>query len=115
MSAHRNDVMDGEGPIQCSDCECHGVFSNEACYISHKRKKHKTKEEDEEVLQISGHHKFQEWGGRGGFPSQHKFGNVYFEKREDVYSGSESSSTFWSTSTFVTLGNLKDGGGGGAL
>ena len=109
LCAHRDDVMDGEGPIYCDDCEsC--AFSNEACYIVHKRKKHKTKEV-EIIRQISGCHQFQEYEK---FPSQHKFGEVYFEKRvNSVYS--ESLASFWSSSTFVTMGKLNDGTGGGGL
>lgn len=112
--AHRNSVMDEGGPIICMDCDS-GVFPTQACYIAHKRKRH-VSIVDTNKKELLGCHEFQE-GGRREFPQQHKFGNVYFEKRE-IYSESESPlpfSSFWASSVFANVGKVKDGGGGGAL
>lgn len=110
LHAHRNDIMNDNGPVVCTQCEC-GMFPNQACYRSHKRKKHCVIETETDKQALAGSHEFQE--GKN-FPPQHKFGEVYFEKR-GIYSELFAPTSFWSASTFITLGNLKDGGGGGGL
>lgn len=112
--AHRKDVMEEEGPVVCMECDS-GVFPNQTCYESHKAKMHHKIDPELDKEGLTESHEFQDGSN---FPLQHKFGDVYFEKRAiylDEPTSTSFSSPFWTSSTFVILGNLNEGGGGGAL